>query len=171
LLTERHRIVRCAPDCLVGALNLDREAKHWTVRCATDCPVIFIAGNQQTQQLRDFREARAPDGLTSSQRSPANLELSPPAPEHNLAVHQTCTIGCLLCTRHALFIVRCTTSLTAFAHLLKWLFEWLETDSSAPSTLDVESTSSSKHQEREKSNKIPFRYPRISRHANLIWFP
>jgi hypothetical protein len=47
---------------------------------------------------------------------------------------------------------------------------YYETDSSTPSTSDAESISS-KHKEHKKSNKIPFRYPRISRHANLISVP
>jgi hypothetical protein len=45
-----------------------------------------------------------------------------------------------------------------------------ETDSSAPSTSYAESISS-KHHERKKGNKIHFRYPRITRHANLISVP
>jgi hypothetical protein len=45
-----------------------------------------------------------------------------------------------------------------------------ETDSSAPSTSDAKSISS-KHHKDKKSNKIPFHYPRISRHANLISVP
>jgi hypothetical protein len=44
-----------------------------------------------------------------------------------------------------------------------------ETNSS-PLTFDEESTSS-KHREREKSNKIPFHYSHIFRHANLISVP
>jgi hypothetical protein len=47
---------------------------------------------------------------------------------------------------------------------------YYETDSSTPSTSDAESTSS-KHQECKKSNKITFRYPLISRHVNLILVP
>jgi hypothetical protein len=47
---------------------------------------------------------------------------------------------------------------------------YYETDSSTPSTSDAESISS-KHHKDKKSNKIPFRYPRISRHANLISVP
>jgi hypothetical protein len=44
---------------------------------------------------------------------------------------------------------------------------YYETDSSAPLTPDVESTSS-KRQERKKSNQIPFRYPRIPKRAQLL---
>jgi hypothetical protein len=47
---------------------------------------------------------------------------------------------------------------------------YYEVDSSAPSTSDAESISS-KRQEHKKSNKIPFRYPRISRRSNLISVP
>ena len=47
---------------------------------------------------------------------------------------------------------------------------YYETDSSAPSTLDVESTSS-KRQERKKSNQIPFCYPRIPKRTQLLLVP
>jgi hypothetical protein len=45
-----------------------------------------------------------------------------------------------------------------------------KTDSSTPSTSDVESTSS-KRQERKKYSKIPLRYPRIPKHAPLLSVP
>jgi hypothetical protein len=47
---------------------------------------------------------------------------------------------------------------------------YYETDFSSPSTFDAESTSS-KRQERKKYNKMPLRYPRISKHASLISVP
>jgi hypothetical protein len=47
---------------------------------------------------------------------------------------------------------------------------YYETDSSSPSTSDVESTSS-KRQERKKYSKMPLRYPRISKHAPLLFVP
>jgi hypothetical protein len=47
---------------------------------------------------------------------------------------------------------------------------YYETDSSAPSTLDAESTSS-KHRERKKYSEIPLRYPRIPKHASLLSVP
>jgi hypothetical protein len=47
---------------------------------------------------------------------------------------------------------------------------YYETDSSMPSTSSVESTSS-KHQERKKYNKIPLCYPRIPKHATLLSVP
>jgi hypothetical protein len=47
---------------------------------------------------------------------------------------------------------------------------YYETDSSVPSTSDAESISSKDHKDK-KSNKIPFRYSRISRHTNLISVP
>jgi hypothetical protein len=47
---------------------------------------------------------------------------------------------------------------------------YYETDSSSPSTSGAESTFS-KHQERKKYNKIPLRYPRISKHAPLLSVP
>jgi hypothetical protein len=46
---------------------------------------------------------------------------------------------------------------------------YFETDSSAPSTSDAESTSS-KH-ERKKSNQIPFLYPRIPKRTPLVFVP
>jgi hypothetical protein len=47
---------------------------------------------------------------------------------------------------------------------------YYETDSSSPSASNAESTSS-KRQERKKYNKIPFCYPRISKHAPLLSVP
>jgi hypothetical protein len=47
---------------------------------------------------------------------------------------------------------------------------YYDTDSSAPSTSDIESTSS-KRQEHKRSNHIPFVYPRISECAQLLWVP
>jgi hypothetical protein len=47
---------------------------------------------------------------------------------------------------------------------------YYETDSSTPSTSDAESKSS-KRQERKKYSKIPFRYPRILKHAPLLFVP
>jgi hypothetical protein len=47
---------------------------------------------------------------------------------------------------------------------------YYEIDSSTPSTSRAESTSS-KHQERKKYNKIPLRYPHISKHAPLLSIP
>jgi hypothetical protein len=47
---------------------------------------------------------------------------------------------------------------------------YFETDSSAPSTSDTESTSS-KHNERKKSNQIPFLYPRIPKRTPLLFVP
>jgi hypothetical protein len=44
---------------------------------------------------------------------------------------------------------------------------YYETDSSAPSTYDTESTSS-KHQEHKKYSKIPLRYPHIPKCAPLL---
>jgi hypothetical protein len=47
---------------------------------------------------------------------------------------------------------------------------YYETDSSAPSTSDVESTSS-KRQECKKCSKIPLCYPHISKRAPLLFVP
>jgi hypothetical protein len=47
---------------------------------------------------------------------------------------------------------------------------YYETDSSTPSTSDVESTSL-KRQERKKYNMIPLRYPRIPKRAILLFVP
>jgi hypothetical protein len=47
---------------------------------------------------------------------------------------------------------------------------YYETDSSSPSTSDAESTSS-KRQERQKYSKMPLRYPRIPKHAPLLFVP
>jgi hypothetical protein len=47
---------------------------------------------------------------------------------------------------------------------------YYETDSSSPSTSGVESTSS-KRQERKKYSKIPLCYPRIPKHAPLLFIP
>jgi hypothetical protein len=47
---------------------------------------------------------------------------------------------------------------------------YYESNSSMSSTFDAESTSS-KHQEREKYSKIPLRYPRIPKHAPLLFVP
>jgi hypothetical protein len=47
---------------------------------------------------------------------------------------------------------------------------YYETDSSTPSTSGAEPTSS-KRQERKKYNKIPIRYPRISKRAPLLSVP
>jgi hypothetical protein len=47
---------------------------------------------------------------------------------------------------------------------------YYETDSSSPSTSSAESTSS-KRQQRKKYNKIPFWYPRISKHTSLLSVP
>jgi hypothetical protein len=45
---------------------------------------------------------------------------------------------------------------------------YYKTDSSSPSTSGAESTSS-KRQERKKYSKMPLRYPRISKHAPLLF--
>jgi hypothetical protein len=47
---------------------------------------------------------------------------------------------------------------------------YFETDSSSPSTSDTESTSS-KRQERKKYIKMALRYPRIPKHASLLFVP
>jgi hypothetical protein len=47
---------------------------------------------------------------------------------------------------------------------------YYESDSSTSSTFNAESTSS-KHQEHEKYSKIPLRYPRIPKHAPLLFVP
>jgi hypothetical protein len=47
---------------------------------------------------------------------------------------------------------------------------YYETDSSKPSTSDAEPTSS-KRQERKKYSKIPLHYPRIPKHAPLLFVP
>jgi hypothetical protein len=47
---------------------------------------------------------------------------------------------------------------------------YYKTDSSTPSTSDAESTSS-KRQECKKYSKIPLRYPRIPKHAPLLFVP
>jgi hypothetical protein len=47
---------------------------------------------------------------------------------------------------------------------------YYETDSSMPSTSDVESTSS-KRKEHKKSNQIPFCYPHIPKHVQLLSVP
>jgi hypothetical protein len=47
---------------------------------------------------------------------------------------------------------------------------YYETDSSSPSTSSAESTSS-KCQERKKYSKMPLRYPRIPKHAPLLFVP
>jgi hypothetical protein len=47
---------------------------------------------------------------------------------------------------------------------------YFETDSSSPSTSGDESTTS-KHQERKKYSKMPLRYPRIHKHAPLLYVP
>jgi hypothetical protein len=47
---------------------------------------------------------------------------------------------------------------------------YYETDSSSPSTSSAESTTS-KRQERKKYSKMPLRYPRIPKHAPLLFVP
>jgi hypothetical protein len=47
---------------------------------------------------------------------------------------------------------------------------YYETESSSPSTSDVESTTSMRH-ERKKYSKMPLRYPRIPKHAPLLSVP
>jgi hypothetical protein len=47
---------------------------------------------------------------------------------------------------------------------------YYETDSSSPSTSGNESTSS-KRQDRKKYSKMPLRYPRILKHAPLLFVP
>jgi hypothetical protein len=49
---------------------------------------------------------------------------------------------------------------------------YYETDSSSPSTSSSESASvTSKRHERKKYSKMPFRYPRISKHTPLLYVP
>jgi hypothetical protein len=48
---------------------------------------------------------------------------------------------------------------------------YYETDSSSPSTSGIESSTTSKRHERKKYNKMPLRYPRISKHAPLLSVP
>jgi hypothetical protein len=48
---------------------------------------------------------------------------------------------------------------------------YYETDSSSPSTSSSESSVASKHHERKKYNKMPLRYPRISKRAPLLSVP
>jgi hypothetical protein len=46
---------------------------------------------------------------------------------------------------------------------------YYETDSSSPSTSSSESSTTSKRHERKKYNKMPLCYPRISKHAPLLF--
>jgi hypothetical protein len=48
---------------------------------------------------------------------------------------------------------------------------YYETDSSSPSTSNSESSVASKRHESKKYSKMPFRYPRISKHAPLLSVP
>ena len=48
---------------------------------------------------------------------------------------------------------------------------YYETDSSSPSTSISESFTNSKRHERKKYSKMPLRYPRISKHAPLLFVP
>jgi hypothetical protein len=48
---------------------------------------------------------------------------------------------------------------------------YYETDSSSPSTSSSESSVASKRHERKKYSKMPLRYPRISKHAPLLFVP
>jgi hypothetical protein len=49
---------------------------------------------------------------------------------------------------------------------------YYETDSLSPSTSSSDARSvTSKHHERKKFNKIPLRYPRISKHTSLLSVP
>jgi hypothetical protein len=48
---------------------------------------------------------------------------------------------------------------------------YYETDSSSPSTSSSESSIASKRHERKKYSKMPLCYPRISKHAPLLYVP
>jgi hypothetical protein len=48
---------------------------------------------------------------------------------------------------------------------------YYETDSSSSSTSGTESSTTSKRHERKKYNKMPLRYPRISKRAPLLYVP
>jgi hypothetical protein len=48
---------------------------------------------------------------------------------------------------------------------------YYETDSSSPSTSSSESSVASKRHERKKYSKMPLHYPRISKHALLLFVP
>jgi hypothetical protein len=48
---------------------------------------------------------------------------------------------------------------------------YYETDSSSPSTSSSDSSIASKRHERKKYSKMPLRYPRISKHAPLLFVP